>query len=213
MVEQLAPLHRLHPAHRWAIGMGLGCTLWILPLALKAPRLAIFLALPSSVVSLAWASRETQQWELMERFDRRDWALADAEEAFRFGAKEEWVKSQVLSLLFPSAHGPGSNLEPELEPRTEPVEPTLLESSTQERNPERNPWNPVEPKLKPRAEPVNWTRYSLPKVEAQQLIQELSAQGLTKEVIIQELWGATKGGSKKYREALSEYQQLMEGNQ
>lgn len=194
----------LTPAHRWAVGLGIGCTLWIMPLALKAPRLAIFLALPSSVVALGWSSKQTQAWELSERFDRRSWALDDAGEAFHFGAKEEWVKSQVLANFFPSPHGFRSEvepeLEPELEPGTEPVEPYLIGGSTGERNPERNPERNLEP--------VNWTRYELPKHEAKRLIQELLAQGMAQAAIIQELWGVTKGGSKKYRDALAEYQRL-----
>lgn len=189
----------LTSAHRWAINMAAGLTLWIAPLSLKFPAVAVAVALPSSIAALAMAQTQAKRWELEARFDARSAALQNDIEAFTFGAEEEFNKAQILAQFFGGSTG-STSAEPVPEP--EPVlEPEPL-------NPADRAWfsgsrNQLEP-----SEP-RYTCHELRAIEARKLITELLAQGLNQAAIIEQLWGVKKGGSRAYKSALAQFRSLQ----
>lgn len=192
---------QLTSAHRWVIQMAAGLTLWIAPISLKFPAVAVAVALPSSIAALALAQTQAKRWELEARFDARSAALQDAEEAWTFGAQEEFVKAQIFSQFFGGSTG-STQLEPVPEP--EPVlEPEPLNHADRAGfSGSRNRLEPSEPR---------YTCHELREPEARRLITELLANGLNQAAIIEQLWGVRKGGSRAYKSALAQFRSLHPG--
>lgn len=116
MVEQLTdPL-------RWGLTFGGSFLLWIVPISMKAPRLAIMASLTASIAGFAYSAKTAIAWEDSARVERKSKALNQELEDFRFSLEEVTIKEQMQLQYFPQP-------EPEPVAQTVATKPLSLPQS------------------------------------------------------------------------------------
>lgn len=103
MVEQLTiPM-------RWGLCFGGSLMLWIVPVSMKAPRLAILASFVTSIGGFGYCSALSASWKDSARIERRSGSLNEELESYRFALEEESIKQQMVLQYFPQ-------YQPESEP-------------------------------------------------------------------------------------------------
>ena len=88
-----------------------------------------------------------------------------------------------------------------LEPEREPLNPSAANGSTLNLNPFTNQ---VEPKVEPQTNHL-FTKHQLSAEDTIALLANMLSKGFSKKDILNQLWGVSKGGSKKYKDASEEF--------
>jgi hypothetical protein len=165
--------------------------LWIVPVGLKAPKLLTFIALPSAITGFAWCAKNSLKLKEKELENRKLSILFNELNNTKLGLLELKFKREIAEIYHPSA--------------TETVGSRVLVQSSEGAEKSAELLNP----------PVHngsegsYTAHELSAIDALEIIVEMIGEGQSKTSIIQELWQVAKGGSKAYKKACEEFDELM----
>lgn len=187
------PINLSNRAARWAAVFGGSTLLWVAPVGLRAPKLLIFLSLPSAIAGFTWCAIQAHSWRYASAYGRKHSTLMEELENHEFALREAYLKANLEAQYYPPAP------QPEYQPQ-ESWGPFTLHPSVPPVQLGPSPQKPAANKT--------YTVHGLSLEDARQLLAQMLKAELTKEAIIWELWQVKKGGSKRYKEALAEYAQI-----
>jgi hypothetical protein len=179
--------------------------LWITPVGLKAPRLLIFISLPSAIAGFGYCANSANKLNQLDEYNNKMGILLDELESYDFALKEQTMKEQ-LRIRYSSL------IEQKLIPFSEEI---FENASTQIKgllssNEQETVNSPVN-KAFGRSEQQNsqlYTLHQLPANEAALLVNEMQSKGAGKSRILESLWGVKRGAGKSYKAANAEYEYL-----
>jgi hypothetical protein len=199
MDMRLEPFNLNRQSYKWVSVLIGSLFLWITPIGLRAPKLLIFLSLPTAISGFGYCAISSASIKERKGYNSKLALLLNELENFEFALKEQALRDQLeVAYNFFNCEPileNGSGIEPE---RLNPSD--VLGSSGSE--PEPGESDESDQTIK------TFTIHRLPEKEAALLVRELQNQGFSKAAVIRELWGATKGGGKPYRVANEEFDHL-----
>lgn len=194
MVQQNLTLHFIG-------SMTIATLLWVVPPPLKAPRSVTTFALIGSVAGYAYSfaisKQVSREWKQERRFDLKEEKIANYTMALTEKAERRELE-QLFSPVSSAVSGAVSQISQSVSQFSETISEGR-ETAVSERG----------PAVSETSETTKWTAFDLTQTDAQKLVQQAIADGLTQTQILETFWEVRPGSSKAYKQALEQYRQLM----
>jgi hypothetical protein len=181
---------------RWMIVLGISVMLWVIPITVNAPALVILFCLSGAIGGFVYSAEIAGIWKEDDRRGSKLRLQREELENFTLALEEQATKAELMGQFIPL-----KNVQAEF--TQEPERSTIADGLTQTQEPERPTVDGF-----PLGQEY-YTNLNLAPEAAAALIVQLR-RSMTKQQIIEQLWGCKKGGSQAYKTAAREYEALYE---
>lgn len=180
---------------RWACLVGVSVLLWVIPITINAPSLIVFLCLIASIGGFLYSAQVAGIWKDTDRRESKQRLQDEEIHNFTLALEEQAIKGELLA-----QYGLGSVVHAG---EAESLEPNPYRQEAQNLN--------GDCEHSSGALQAYYTNLKLTAEELGELLPKLR-QTMTKQQVIEQLWSVKKGGSASYKQALSEFNQIMGDN-
>lgn len=180
---------------RWFMSVGISVMLWVIPIVINAPSIVILFCLIGAIGGFVYSAQIAGIWQVEERRESKLRVQREEIENYNLALEEQSIKAELVGQYswVPDVQA-SSPSEPErLEPRTDTKEVVNLNGDCEHSGQTLQAY---------------YTKLNLTACELSELLPKLR-QSMTKQQIIEQLWGVKKGGSLLYKQASEEFDQLF----
>jgi hypothetical protein len=177
---------------RWACVVGVSVLLWVIPITINAPSLIVLFCLIAAIGGFVYSAQVAGIWQETERQESKQKIQSEEIHNFALALEEQAIKGELMN-----QYGLSSVVQ-----KGEPERLELSPDSKEVSNLNGDCEQPSETLQ------AYYTNLNLTAGELSELLPKLR-QTMTKQQVIEQLWGVKKGGSTAYKRASTEFDQFI----